>query len=240
MMPATFGTVDGAGGRGGDAVDVADVEGQRDLRVEALAGGGNAQLAEVCGELAGERETVDVVVDKRVGQRVDVVDCGCRGGYGVGPCGERGVAIERGARLGGHGVVDHVVERSADRGGLVGDDVGHDLKLVVLVGPAQLVGDACGRDYLHALCDDRRGGDLGTALLRALRNYLGLGCRVEHDVGGVGERLRGAGGQRRDGGGVLCLVDDGGHYLVRELDLAGVVSHFGSLLVSSCYRGAGA
>ena len=177
--------------------DVADVEGQRDLRVEALAGGGNAQLAEVCGELAGERKAVDVVVDKRIGQRVDVVDRGCRGGYGVGPCGERGVAIERGARLGGHGVVDHVVERSTDRGGLVGDDVGHDLKLIVLVGPAQLVGDACGRDHLHALCDDRRGGDLGTALLRALRNYLSLSCRVEHDVGGVGERLRGAGGAPR-------------------------------------------
>ncbi len=212
--------VDGSGGRGGDAVQAAGLQVQRDLRVEAHAGGGDAQLAQAGRPGLGQGDTVDVVgVVQRVGQSVHVADLILGGDH---LHGGRAQWAESGERLTGLGVdrmVDHVVEGAAQCGCLIGLDAADDLQLVVLVGPLEFAGDAGGGLHLEALRHDGVHGLLVAALDRAFGHYLGFALAVEHEVVGVGEDLWRAGAQGRDGAGVLGLVHDFGGHAHGELDL---------------------
>ena len=220
-----FAAVDGAARHRADAVDVGHVEGERDLGVEALARGGDSQLAQRRRELAGDREAVDAVLDELVGHAVDVRHLVFRRGH-RGRLGYEGlVAVQRGPGLGIDRVQDHVVERAAERGDLVGLDGLDDLQAAVLVGPFQLVGHAGGGDELHALALDELERGLVRALLRPLGHDLGLGAVGEQHVLAVREDLRDRRGQRRDHAGVLRLGHHGGHNGGGELDFAGVECH---------------
>lgn len=222
--------VHGVGGSGGDAVEVADLEVERNLGVEAHAGRGDAELAQRGREHLGEREAGDVVIHQFVAHGVDVGHGVFGGGHGLRLGSKGGVAGQRSAGLGVHRVVHDVIERAAHRGGLVVDDVVDDLETVVLVGPAKLVGDAGGGHDLEALAGHGRELLLVGALLRALLHDLGLSRLVEDEVVGVGERLRGGRRERGDGGRVADLLEDGGDYARGELDLGGVCCHVHSLV----------
>jgi hypothetical protein len=124
-------------------------------------------------------------------------------------------------------MVDHVVERTTQSGCLIRLDAADDLQLVVLVRPLEFAGDAGGGLHLEALRHDGIHGLLVAALDRAFGHHLGFALAVEHEVVGVGEDLRRAGAQRRDGAGVLGLVHDFGGHAHGELDLVCFHRHDG-------------
>ena len=215
-----------------DAVDVAGLEADGDLRVHAHAGRRNAQLAQLGRPELGHRDAVDVVLSERegVGEGVDI-------GHGVvgrrdlhGVVHELAVPCHDGARLGVDGMVDHVVQRAAEGLRLVALDGLDDLELIVLVGPLQLVGDARRGLHLEALADERAHWLVVRGLHRALLHDLGLARAVEDEVVGVREELRGGRGQGRDGGSVLRVVLDVGRHRGRQHHLGGFECHAGAPL----------
>ncbi len=158
-----------------DAVEVADLKVDRDFRVEALAGGGNADLAQLVRHGLGQGDAVDVVlVADGLGEAVDVGDAIVGGRHADRAFGERVEAFEGRFLLGVEGVVDDVVEDAAHRGGLVCLDLADDLQFGVFVGPLELVLEAGGGLHLEAFADDRGEGFLVAGLLRAFGDDLGF------------------------------------------------------------------